>query len=548
MIKRLSLVLLLVILAACGEEAATSVSGTDQATRVTSADEVVVTMAYSPEKEDWLTERINTFNAQNNEVNGKKIFIEGKNVSSGQARTEIRTGALQTVVWSPSASTWLEVLKQETGNPNIAEPNPQPLVLTPVVISMWKPMAEALGWPNQPIGWSELLELINDPQGWGKYGHPEWGRFSWGHTDPEISTSALSTVLAELYAATGKTSGLTVDDVQSETSQKFLRDLAQGIKHYGFNTLVFSENMQKYGMTYISAFPMEEITLIDFNKQGPNTPLVAIYPKEGTFTHDDPFIVMSSATDDQKAAAKVFYDYLLSEESQKLAMQYGFRPANVNVQLADPLTPQYGVDPQQPKQSLAIPAADVIVAAKDAWARNRKPANIMIVVDSSGSMRNEDKMDQAKAGVDLFLGRLPVQDSVGLIGFSDTAQVLVPLGPRGENMSNLQTQVQGLIPNGNTSMYDAIDLARQQLEELKQPERINAIILLSDGEDTASLINLQQMKDKFGESNIQIFPIAYGSDAATDVLTEIADFSRTQLVQGGTGEINKIFENLSRYF
>ena len=37
-------------------------------------------------------------------------------------------------------------------------------------------------------------------------------------------------------------------------------------------------------------------TLIDFNKKGPVTPLVAIYPSEGTFTHDNPFIVMSSAS------------------------------------------------------------------------------------------------------------------------------------------------------------------------------------------------------------------------------------------------------------
>src|SRR5690606_21759758 len=104
------------------------------------------------------------------------------------------------------------------------------------------------------------------PQGWGRFGHPEWGRFSWGHTDPEISTTALSTLIAEFYAATNKQQGLTVADVQSAESQQFIRDLGQSIRHYGYNTLVFSDNMEKFGMSYISAFPMEEITLIDFNK------------------------------------------------------------------------------------------------------------------------------------------------------------------------------------------------------------------------------------------------------------------------------------------
>ncbi len=549
MFKRLSIMLILLIvgLAACGENSGGGGGSGSSTTRPVSSDELLITLAYSPEKEDWLTERFEVFNSQRIEINGKTIVVQGSNVSSGAARTQIRNGALKTTIWSPSASTWLEVLKLETNNPNIAEPNPQPLVLTPVVISMWKPMAEALGWPDKDIGWSDLLELINDPEGWGKYGHPEWGQFSWGHTDPEISTTALSTVLAELYAATGKTSDLTVADVQSETSQQYLRDLAQGIKHYGYNTLVFSENMEKYGMTYISAFPMEEITLIDFNKKGPTTPLVAIYPAEGTFTHDDPFIVMSDTTADEKAAAAKLYDFLLTEESQKLAMSYGFRPANVNVALAEPLTMQFGVDPRQPRQSLATPPAEVIVAAKDAWAKNRKPANIMVVVDSSGSMRGE-KMDQAKAGVDFFLSRLPIQDNVGLIGFSNVPTVLVPLATRTENMSNLQLQVQGLIPNGNTSLYDAVDLARQELDKLNQPDRINAIVLLSDGADTSSLMTIDQMEDGFGESSIQIFPIAYGADAEKEPLQRIADFSRTQLVEGGTDDINKIFENLSRYF
>src|SRR5689334_14825737 len=253
-------VLLVAMLAACsGSGIGSSDNGTPQAP----SNAVKITITYSPEKDGWLKERISAFNATGTKISGQPIFVEGINKSSGAARTEIKTGQLNTTIWSPSASSWLEVLKLESANPNVAVSN-KPLVLTPVVISMWKPMAEALGWPNKPIGWGDMLELINDPQGWGKYGHPEWGRFSWGHTDPEISTSALSTLLAEFYAAVGKQRGLTVADVQDAKSQQFIRDLGKGIKHYGYNTLVFSDNMQKFGMSYISAFPMEEITLIDF--------------------------------------------------------------------------------------------------------------------------------------------------------------------------------------------------------------------------------------------------------------------------------------------
>lgn len=510
---------------------------------------VKITIAYSPEKEAWLKERIAVFNASGAQQSGRPIFVEGVNKSSGAARTEIKNGQLTPTIWSPSASTWLEVLKQESSNPSIAT-SAKPLVLTPVVISMWKPMAEALGWPNQPIGWSDMLALINDPQGWGKYGHPEWGRFSWGHTDPEISTTALSTLLAEFYAAVGKQRGLTVADVQDAKSQQFVRDLGKGIKHYGYNTLVFSENMQKFGMSYISAFPMEEITLIDFNKnKNPAVPLVAIYPKEGTFWHDDPFITMANASKDEQQAAEQFYTFLLSAESQRLAMQSGFRPANNDVALADPVSPIYGVQIQGPQTTLPVPSAEVIVAAKNAWAQNRKRADIMLVVDVSGSMEG-DKLEQVKAGLETFLTRILPEDRVGLVSFATTATVDVAPAPLTDSRISLGDAIQRLQAQGKTAIFDGLLAGKKALDDLPalQEERIKAIVLLSDGQDNASSATFEELRTAFDETGISIFPVAYGTDADKEILTKIVDFSRTKLVEGTTGNIGEIFDNLSRYF
>jgi Ca-activated chloride channel family protein len=535
------------LLAACGlsDIGGSAANGTP----VAPSNAVKITIAYSPEKEGWLKERIAAFNASGAKVGGRPIFVEGINKSSGAARTEIKNGQLTTTIWSPSSSIWLEVLKQEGGNPNVAVSN-RPLVLTPVVISMWKPMAEALGWPNKPIGWSDLLALTNDPQGWGRFGHPEWGRFSWGHTDPEISTTALSTLIAELYAATGKQRGLTVADVQDPKSQQFIRDLGKSIKHYGYNTLVFSDNMRKFGMSYISAFPMEEITLIDFNKnKNPPTPLVAIYPKEGTFWHDDPFIVMASATNEEQDAAEQLYNFLMTPDSQKLAMSYGFRPANVDVPLADPISPAYGVQPQGVQNILPVPPAEVIVAAKNVWAQNRKRADIVLVVDTSGSMEGE-KLDQVKAGLGTFLQRIVPEDRVGLVTFASSAQVAVPPAPLSQSRIPLDTAIQDMRAEGKTAIYDALLVGKQALDQLppSNEERIKAIVLLTDGIDNSSTTSFDQLKQQFDETGISIFPVAYGDDADTDALQKIVDFSRTLLVKGGTGDIGQIFDNLSRYF
>ena len=95
-------------------------------------------------------------------------------------------------------------------------------MLTPLVIAMPKPMAEALGYPTKPLGFSDIIALANDPQGWAAFGHPEWGPFRLGKTNPNFSTSGLNFTIAQYYAATGKTRDLTLEDLASPDVQAFV--------------------------------------------------------------------------------------------------------------------------------------------------------------------------------------------------------------------------------------------------------------------------------------------------------------------------------------
>ena len=101
----------------------------------------------------------------------------------------------QPVVWSPASSAWGAILDQQLadkGQPAMANQG-TPFMNTPLVIAMPKPMAEALGWPDKPLGWSDIFSLATSSQGWAAYGHPEWGAFKLGKTNPNFSTSGLST-------------------------------------------------------------------------------------------------------------------------------------------------------------------------------------------------------------------------------------------------------------------------------------------------------------------------------------------------------------------
>ena len=76
-------------------------------------------------------------------------------------------------------------------------------MLTPLVIAMPEPMAEALGYPERARSAGPTCSSSPASKtGWADFGHPEWGPFRLGKTNPNFSTSGLSALIAQTYAAT----------------------------------------------------------------------------------------------------------------------------------------------------------------------------------------------------------------------------------------------------------------------------------------------------------------------------------------------------------
>ena len=157
----------------------------------------------SPEKEKLLEPLIREFNEKREEVGGRSVFVEGEVAASGDAESRIARGRLEPVAWSPASSLWGRLLDYESDRPLAPADNPS-IVRTPLVIAMWEPFAKALGWPRKKIGFEQIIRLARSNQGFAAYGKPEFGRFKLVHTNPDFSTSGLSAVVAEYYAATGK--------------------------------------------------------------------------------------------------------------------------------------------------------------------------------------------------------------------------------------------------------------------------------------------------------------------------------------------------------
>src|SRR3954466_3819092 len=164
-------------------------------------DCITVDMAVQLNQYPLMPELARRFNGSDDaQVAGRCIHVSGSSKSSGAATTLLEEGwpnpaqnGPKPVVWSPAANSWRLILNQRLADAGRREMAPAgtPEMVSPLVIAMPEEMATALGWPGTPIGYSDILALATDPAGWGAKNEP-WGAFKLGKTNPNYSTSGLS--------------------------------------------------------------------------------------------------------------------------------------------------------------------------------------------------------------------------------------------------------------------------------------------------------------------------------------------------------------------
>ena len=528
------------------------------------APTVTVTIVYGSEKQEWLEPLVQQFNdAQNKTSAGNKIVVEATAMGSIESVRGIIEGTLQPTVWSPASSVYIPVANAEWKNTHaddLVVGTPKDLVLSPVVIAMWRPMAQALGWPDKALGWEDVAQLAISEEGWSAYGHPEWGPFKFGHTHPAYSNSGIVAIIAEAYAGAGKQRGLTESDLQAPELREFMTEVESSVIHYGTSTGFFGNRMFERGPSYLSAAVLYENLIVAqetkrINGQSSQIPVVAIYPKEGTFWSNHPYAIVNApwVTAEQREAAGLFENFLLDRPQQLKSLEYGFRPADPSIPLTAPLDTQHGVDPNQPQTILEVPSAAVIKGIETLWRQTKKPVDLVVVMDISGSMRG-DKITSARSSLLQFINKLDDRDRLRIDLFNDQIATLTPLTPIGEKRQQVLDSVSGIFEQNDTSLYDAILNAYSDLQEEGNPDHIRAIVVLSDGEDTYSTATLdqviQQIQSSEGEGGnaIKVFTIAFGEDADSDILKQIAEPSGGRQYNSSPETIQKIYDEIATFF
>lgn len=421
----------------------------------------------------------------------------------------------------------------------------KPVVLTPVGFAMWRPMAEALGWPDRKIGWKTLIDLANSPEGWAAYGHPEWGRLKLGHTHPQYSSAGLLFLASVIYAVADKVDGITPADVFSAQVETALRTLAQNTAKYGMVTTDLLNGMAERGPDFLHVASAFEEGTVRMNLEKADKlrwPLVFLFPEEGTFWSDHPFCVMDGlpgADPEASEAARMFRDFLLSAPVQKTAGDYLVRPLDPAVPLGPKLSRETGTDPDANMTNVppfALPSPELSKAIIDQFLTTKRKATVVLALDTSGSMGGERIASATKASAE-FIRRLNRDDRLGVLVFSSQVMALGPVASVAQVGEERAAQVAGLYANGGTAMNDAVCEAARVLEEERRKDaaagesRLYGIVLLSDGADSSSATSTEKMMAtclktvgagaETGEAP-RIFVIAYGEDVDNAVLKDLA--------------------------
>jgi Ca-activated chloride channel homolog len=518
-----------------------------------------IVFPYGSEKEKWINDVTSAFNRSATKTqSGRQIFVRALPMGSGESIDNILSGRLQAHVVSPASAAFIRLGNAEsrtkTGHDLIA--GTDNLVLSPVVIAMWKPMAEAIGWGKKPIGWADILAISRSEKGWQAYGYPQWGKFKFGHTHPEYSNSGLISLFAEAYAASGKTAALKPADLERPQVKQFISGVEQGVVHYGSSTGFFGRKMFVNGPEYLSAAVLYESMVVEsYSQSNLPFPVVAIYPKEGTFWSDHPVGVVERewVTPEHRDAAKIYIHYLLDRAQQEKAIQYGFRPASLDVPLSAPLDSPHGMDPKEPKTTLEVPSVEVINGLLQLWRAEKKHSNVVLVLDTSGSMREEGKMQNAKQGAKQLVQLLDDGDTFSFLPFSSDLRWSQQDSPVKTGREDSLRQIDSVFAEGGTALYDSVDAAYQHLvSAANTSSKIQAVVVLTDGADTESKMKLNDLMERIrynGENRaIHVFTIAYGHDARKDVLQQIADATQAKFYEGTPQNIVDVFRDISTFF
>ncbi|MGB5684680.1 MAG: VWA domain-containing protein [Candidatus Electrothrix sp.] len=160
--------------------------------------------------------------------------------------------------------------------------------------------------------------------------------------------------------------------------------------------------------------------------------------------------------------------------------------------------------------------------------RKRLPLNLALVIDTSGSMRDENKLDSVKQAALAFVNRLRPEDRLAIISYDTHAKVVLPSSPMRVGQE-ARWLIQSLRADGGTNLGAGLIEGYHQLREFAGPRTTNRVLLLSDGKANVGITSsaeLSRMVLQEADAGISLSTFGVGLDFNEDLMAALSESGR----------------------
>lgn len=160
--------------------------------------------------------------------------------------------------------------------------------------------------------------------------------------------------------------------------------------------------------------------------------------------------------------------------------------------------------------------------------RKRLPLNLALVIDTSGSMRDENKLTSVKQAAIALVNRLRPEDRLAIISYDTRAKVVLPSSPVRMDQE-ARRLIQSLRADGGTNLGAGLVEGYHQLGEFAGARTINRVLLLSDGKANVGITSsaeLSRMVLQEADAGISLSTFGVGLDFNEDLLAALSESGR----------------------